>query len=235
MPTFYDRFVECAQNWPQNVALEIQTRDGLQSYTYAEVRGLSEALGAWLTSSGYQPGTRCAILAGNHPRWVTTYLGIIAAGCVAVPLDTAFHADQVAKLLKDSGTSVLFCDEKNLAVAKEAVNATDHATTAGLVQSESRTSHDGGAIADITQDFPPAPPGFEPVSVTGDDLAALLYTSGTTADPKGVMLSHGNLMGEAQAVFGWFHIGPADALLGVLPLFHALAQMANLFLPLVSG
>src|SRR5947209_3926303 len=107
MPTFYDRFVECAQNWPQNVALAIQTRDGLQSYTYAEVRGLSEALAAWLTLSGYQPGTRCAILAGNHPRWVTTYLGIIAAGCVAVPLDTVFHADQVAKLLKDSGTSVL--------------------------------------------------------------------------------------------------------------------------------
>jgi long-chain acyl-CoA synthetase len=235
MPTFYDRFVECAQNWPQNVALEIQTRDGLQSYTYAEVRGLSEALAAWLTLSGYQPGTRCAILAANHPRWVTTYLGIIAAGCVAVPLDTAFHADQVAKLLKDSGTSILFCDEKNLAVAKEAVNATDHARTAGLGQSERRTSHDGVAIADITQDFPPAPPGSQPVSVTGEDLAALLYTSGTTADPKGVMLTHGNLMGEAEAVFGWAHIGPADALLGVLPLFHALAQMANLFLPLVSG
>jgi long-chain acyl-CoA synthetase len=77
--------------------------------------------------------------------------------------------------------------------------------------------------------------GFEPVAVTPDDLAALLYTSGTTADPKGVMLSHGNLMGEAAAVFGWADIGPGDAVLGVLPLFHALAQMANLFLPLVSG
>lgn len=224
MPTFYDRFVECAQKWPQNTALEIQTRHGLQSYSYAEVRGLSEALASWLNSSGHGPGTRCAILAANHPRWVTTYLGIIAAGCIAVPLDTAFHADQVAKLLMDSGSSLLFCDEKHRAIGEQAV--------AGITNSGSATLTE---VADIAQPLAPVPPGFQPVSVSDHDLAALLYTSGTTADPKGVMLTHGNLMGEAEAVFGWAHIGPADALLGVLPLFHALAQMANLFLPLVSG
>jgi long-subunit acyl-CoA synthetase (AMP-forming) len=60
-------------------------------------------------------------LADNHPRWITAYLGIIAAGCTAVPLDTAFHADQVAKLLQDSGSSLLFCDGKHLAIALEAV------------------------------------------------------------------------------------------------------------------
>ena len=237
MPTFYDRFVECAQKWPQNVALEIQTRDGLQSYTYGEVRSLSEGLASWLRSSGYSPGTRCAVLAANHPRWVTTYLGIIAAGCVAVPLDTAFHPDQVAKLLKDSGSSLLFCDEKHLPIAQEAVNATDHVGSAALGRPPDQSTARGNSVAlvDLNQSFPPPPAGFQPVSVTGDDLAALLYTSGTTADPKGVMLTHANLMGEAEAVFGWAHIGPADALLGVLPLFHALAQMANLFLPLVSG
>ena len=55
---------------------------------------------------------RVAILAANHPRWVAAYLGIIAAGRTAVPLDTAFHADQVKKLLIDSGASLLFCDVK---------------------------------------------------------------------------------------------------------------------------
>ena len=228
MPTFYDRFVECAQRWPRNVALEIQTRDGLQSYTYGEVRTLSEALAFWLNSSGYTPGTRCAILAANHPRWVTTYLGIIAAGCVAVPLDTAFHSDQVAKLLADSGASLLLCDDKYFAVAKEAVAGSEHAGTAAV-------GHTAVKTAGMHESFGQAPSGFQPIHVADSDLAALLYTSGTTADPKGVMLTHGNLMGEAQAVFGWAHIGPADAVLGVLPLFHALAQMANLFLPLVSG
>jgi long-chain acyl-CoA synthetase len=66
-------------------------------------------------------------------------------------------------------------------------------------------------------------------------VAAILYTSGTTADPKGVMLTHGNMLGEVAAVFGWADIGPNDAILGILPLFHSLAQMANLLLPLVKG
>src|SRR5208282_5624780 len=54
-------------------------------------------------------------------------------------------------------------------------------------------------------------------------------------DPKGVMLTHGNLLGEVEAVFNWVDIGPGDALLGVLPMFHVLAQMANLMIPLVKG
>jgi long-chain acyl-CoA synthetase len=240
MPTFYDRFVECAQRWPQNGALEIQTRDGLQSYTYAEVQSLSESLAHWLISSGYGSGTRCAILAANHPRWVTAYLGIIAAGCVAVPLDTAFDARQVAKLLQDSGSSLLFCDETRLAVAQQAIEdagqgrttVPENAPGAKFRDSASRSSI---SVLDINENFPTAPTGFQAAPVAPDDLAALLYTSGTTADPKGVMLTHANLMGEAEAIFGWAHIGPGDAILGVLPLFHALAQMANLFLPLVSG
>ena len=125
MPTFYELFRECAERWPDNVALEIQRRDRVESNTYAEARRMAESIGRWLTENGFQPGARIAILADNHPRWITAYLGIIAAGCTAVPLDTAFHADQVAKLLKDSGSSLLFCDVRHLAVAEEAVGEFD--------------------------------------------------------------------------------------------------------------
>src|SRR5579863_2150262 len=121
MPTFYDRFRECSERWPNNPCLEIQKRDQVESYTYAEVRRMAECVGQWLTRLNVDPGTRIAILADNHPRWVASYLGIIAAGYTAMPLDTAFHADQVAKLLKDSGASLLFCDVRHLAVAQQAV------------------------------------------------------------------------------------------------------------------
>src|SRR5215469_492311 len=130
MAIFYHRFVECAQEWPERVALEIQTRDGGERCTYAQVRSLAESLAHWLISSGYGPGTRCAILAANHPRWVTTYLGIIAAGCVAVPLDTSSDAHQVATLLEDSGASLLFSDSKHLPVAQQAAEVTAQATRA---------------------------------------------------------------------------------------------------------
>jgi long-chain acyl-CoA synthetase len=76
---------------------------------------------------------------------------------------------------------------------------------------------------------------FRPAPASVEDLASLLYTSGTTADPKGVMLTHANFLGEVEAVFNWVDLGPTDALLGVLPMFHVLAQMANLLLPLVKG
>ena len=89
--------------------------------------------------------------------------------------------------------------------------------------------------ADLDSIFAAGPAGFQPIVPAEDDLAALLYTSGTTADPKGVMLTHANLVGEANSVLATMKIGPEDALLGILPMFHVLAQMANLFLPLFNG
>jgi long-chain acyl-CoA synthetase len=240
MPTFYDRFVECAGRWPQNVAVEVQRADKTESYTYAELRRMAESFGAWLVAREIEPGSRIAILADNHPRWVAAYLGIIAAGATAVPLDTAYHADQVAKLLRDSGSSMLICDLKHLKIAREALSGFQ----AEVVLTESGADphpEDTGAtvptqaLADLDAVFAQYGENFQAVPRAPDDVASLLYTSGTTADPKGVMLTHANLLAEAEAVFAWAHIGPQDAILGVLPLFHVLSQMANLLLPLVAG
>ena len=252
MPTFYELFCECAERWPDRVALEIQRRDRVESHTYAEARRMAESIGRWLTENGFQPGTRIAILADNHPRWITAYLGIIAAGCTAVPLDTAFRADQVAKLLDDSGSSLVFCDGKHLTVAEEAVgqsaigvvmlDAAYADRSVGATQAaELRSARTGESPVptrvknDLDSIFAEGPRDFSAVPVASDSVASLLYTSGTTADPKGVMLTHSNLMGEVRAVFGWAQISPEDAVLGVLPLFHVLSQMANLLLPLVKG
>ncbi len=251
MPTFYDRFIECSERWPQNLALEIQLAEGTESYTYTELRQMAESFGAWLLAQGMPPGSRVAILADNHPRWVAGYLGVIAAGGVTVPLDTAYHADQVAKLLKDSGAELLVCDQKHLPTAQEAVAGT--AVEIVLTEPAPRPSTDPVATgaptrppgrspesephptADFDAIFSQPAPQFTPIPRELNDVASLLYTSGTTADPKGVMLTHANLLGEADAVFDWAHIGPNDAILGLLPLFHVLSQMANLLLPLVAG
>src|SRR5690348_11877170 len=120
MSTFYDCFLECARQWPQNIALEMQRRDTLERHTYADLRQMAESIGRWIVDRGHRRASRLAILADNHPRWIAAYLGFIAAGCAAVPLDTAFNSEQVAKLLTDSGSAVLFCDAKHLAVAEQA-------------------------------------------------------------------------------------------------------------------
>src|SRR5712671_2472210 len=239
MPTFYQRFQESARQFPDKIALEIQRQDRTESLTFAELQTMAESVGSWLAGK-VDRDARVAILAANHPRWVAAYLGIICSGRVAVPLDTAFHADQVAKLLKDSGVSILFCDAKHLAVAQEAAEGLPVGlvmTSAAVEQVASHPTSGGGVkpLADLDSIFAAGASGFKPVVPTENDLAALLYTSGTTADPKGVMLTHGNLVGEANAVLQVIHIGTDDALLGILPMFHVLAQMANLFLPLFNG
>ncbi len=247
MPTFYQRFQESARKFPNNVALEIQRHHAVEQVTFAELTWMSESVASWL-STRVARDARVAILAANHPRWVAAYLGIIASGRTAVPLDTAFRADQVKKLLIDSGASLLFCDVKHQTVAQEAIwelevslvmTSAGEEATSNPLQGNGRAKVSGsgrvGFIAALDSIFAAGPGGFQPVVPTEDDLAALLYTSGTTADPKGVMLTQANLVGEANAVFGVVKIGPEDALLGILPMFHVLAQMANLFLPLFNG
>jgi long-chain acyl-CoA synthetase len=229
MANFYSRFLQSVQQYPALAAVEFQRESGaLESYTYTDLRRMSDSVGNWLVNAGVPTGTRCALLANNGPRWVATYLGILAAGSVAVPFDTAFNSDQVAKLLLDSGADFLFVDARHLPAAREALKK----APVRLVLLESAEP----GLPSFDAMLADGPGNFLAVELPSDSLAAILYTSGTTSDPKGVMLAHSCIDAEAEGAFRLIEdLGPHDALLGILPLFHALAQMANLLLPLVVG
>ncbi len=230
MANFYYRFLQSVESWPDVVAVEIQRHEGpLEQLTYAQLRRAAESVGSWVAGQR-ERGSRCAILAANGPRWIAAYLGSIAAGMVAVPLDTAFNTQQVAKLLRASGAYLLFVDAKHLAVARDATANT--ATDLVLLDSPGSQV---AAQCSVDEILKLGSAGFAPADVAGDETAAILYTSGTTSDPKGVMLTHDNFHAEMDGVFRLLDITPRDAILGVLPLFHALAQMANLLLPLAGG
>jgi long-chain acyl-CoA synthetase len=231
MPTFYSRFLDCAQRWPNAVAVEVQGKS-FSSFTYAELARMSASVGRWLTESGFGQGTHCAILAANSPRWVAAHLGILAAGCTVVPLDVAWHADQLARLLTASDAGLLFVDGHHLVVAQEAIASRPLPI---VVLDSAATPATGQVLSSFDQIEAAGPDNFAEVPLPPSSTAAILFTSGTTADPTGVMLSHENLMGETECVFAALKVGPDDAILGVLPLFHALAQMANLLLPLACG
>jgi long-chain acyl-CoA synthetase len=245
MPTFYDRFLEHAVRQPQSVAVEIQKCDSIESYTYEELRRMAEAVARWLISHGLELGARAAIVAENHPHWFAAYLGIIAAGAVVVPLDTALSPGQAAVLLKDSGCVCVFCHAKYLPLAREAaipaaqIVVLDSESFVRDLLARSQSVRDASRNLEPEVEFHKilfdGPEKFTPQKCAGDSLAALLYTSGTTADPKGVMLTHSNLMGELDAALGWAPLGPRDAVLGVLPLFHVLAQITNFVVPLSVG
>ena len=232
MPNFYSRFLQAVQQFPAHVAFQMQRENGdLETYSFSDTRKMADSVAAWLESSGINRGARCAILAGNSPRWVTAYYGILASGRVAVPFDTAFNADQVAKLLKDSGSELLITDAAHVAISKAAV---EKSPCRLVLLDKSKDAPELASVDAVLTN--PRPDPFAVVDLGSGETACILYTSGTTSDPKGVMLTHANIQAEAEGAFQLFSdIGQNDALLGILPLFHALSQMASLLLPAIKG
>jgi len=185
---FYSCFLESVERWPTAPAVEIQRQPGastsqsplssfttaadghtIESFTYRQLRRFSDGVGQWLIRSGIGAGvaggTRCAILAFNSPSWVAIYLGIIASGNTAVPLDTAFTAYQVGKLLDDCGATLLFVDERSFAVAREAVAG----RPIELVTIDQR--HEG--LPCVQEMVLASQPGFVPVTVKPGDVSAI--------------------------------------------------------------
>lgn len=189
---------------------------------------MAEAASVWLATRRIGKGDRVAILAENDGRWCAAYLGIMRRGAVAVPLDTAYSSVQVAKIVRDAGAVLLLASERFVETARDANR--DAGLVHGVVLLASLFD---GATSAATR--APAPDAGRDASVRPSDRAVILYTSGTTADPKGVVLTHANLIGERNAAFEIVKVDERDAVLGVLPLFHALAQLANLLLPLIVG
>ena len=229
MNNVYAAFAAAADRFPDRPAVEIFAKTGIETYRYADLRALSGRAAERLASLGVRPGDRCAILADNDVRWCSAYLGTLRLGAIVVPLDTAYKARQVQTVIEDAGVVVLFATARYLDIARAATAAVSTPPPIVLLSgsSEGAQSLDDETIgAESIPDTSPA---------TRDDPAVILYTSGTTSDPKGVVLTHGNLLAEETAALEVVTITEQDSILGILPLFHALAQVANLLLPLTTG
>jgi long-chain acyl-CoA synthetase len=231
MQNFYEQFTLAADRHAGRTAIEVQHRDRLDAVTYARLRDMADRTAAWLAMIGVAAGDRCAVLADNDAHWCAAYLGVLRRGAVAVPLDTAYKAAQVEALLRDSGARVMFTTAKYLPTVIAARGAAEREVTIVLLHGEDEA---GVGFEAMVSGRMPAPP-LPACPARPEDPAVILYTSGTTSDPKGVVLTHGNLLAERQAAFEVVHISERDCILGVLPLFHSLAQMANLLLPFSIG
>jgi long-chain acyl-CoA synthetase len=194
-------------------AVEILRADRAEAFTYRQLHDMALGWASSLTAQGVGRGDRVAILAHNDAQWCAAYLGTLRIGAIVVPLDTNYSAPQVATIVRDSGARLLIVSQK---LRKQAADA-------------------GIALADLHQEPVSTNPLEHLEPVEPSSTAVILYTSGTTSDPKGVMLSHANLIAERDAAFAVVDVSDRDSILGVLPLFHSLAQLANLLLPFAVG
>jgi long-chain acyl-CoA synthetase len=223
--SFYERFAAIAGRFASHIAVQMVHRESVETVTYGELQKKADAAARFLSSRKIQPGDRCAILADNDIAWCAAYLGILRLGAVAVPFDTHYMPQQIAKLLEDSGAKIVFTAERYAPTVEEACGLAGTSVKLALLRDIEKESESRNV-----------PGEFLRANVaTVKDAAVILYTSGTTSDPKGVVLTHGNLLAEAEAVFATLKLDERDSILGVMPLYHSLAQLANLLLPFIVG
>ncbi len=230
MSNVFRLFEDNARRLPGRVAVEVQREGGLETYDYAELLGMAERMAAGLVALGCARGGRCVLLAGNDAHWCAAYLALLRLGAVAVPLDTTYDPEQIRTVIEDSGATLAIVSLGFLPGLREAVAPASSPPGIVLLTGS----------AEGLPSLDEAPSGQDPARLPAcpaaeEDTAVILYTSGTTSDPKGVVLTHGNLMAERDAALQVVDLTERDSILGILPLFHALAQLANLVLPLTIG
>jgi len=226
---FFEAFARVAERLAGAVAIEMAGRDRAEQVKYGDLLARAEAAAALLASHGVAKGIRCAILDDNCVEWCVAFLAAHRLGAVPVPLDTHYSAQQIKRIVGDSGASVLLTSPRYLEIAEQALSSDSGATALLLLRG---TAPGKTSLQEVLRAVPRTVP---PCPTMREDPAVILYTSGTTGDPKGVVLTHGNLLAEADAVIKILYIDERDSVLGVMPLFHALALMGNLLLPFLYG
>jgi len=183
------------------------------SLSYGEALAKVEGAARKLRSLGVGRGDKVAVTGKNSPEWAVAYFAALTAGAVVVPLDYQLPVSELANLVRAGDASVLFADEE-----KEAELS---AACPGLKAVFSLASGRKGNVLDM--DAPSAPAFDDP---SEEDLAAILFTSGTMGTPKGVMLSHGNLVADCYLAQGNMAIYSTDVFYALLPIHHAYTMLA---------
>ena len=212
--------------------------DGPTVYTYQRVQDLANQGAANLRERGIEKGDRVSIMSENRPEWGISYFAALKAGATAVPLDSQLSLAEVVNLLGFGGVKLaLFSDkiaerlleDEGVAVdGREPVAALGEALTAAgsetaVCQFDDILVEPSVSAAALIQ------------TARGTDIASLIFTSGTTGQPKGVMLTHKNFTSMAAKLSQMFNLYRHDGLLSVLPLHHTFEFSAGFLMPLLHG
>ena len=200
--------------------------------SFAEVDQASERIAAALQRGGIAPGERVALYCINSLQFVQAYLGIQKAGAVVVPVNLLIGVEEIAYILNDAGARALIYHQ---AMNEKVGGFRDQVADLELFCCIGEQAQREGdlAFADwLAVEGELQRPQLDPM----DDLAAIVYTSGTTGHPKGAMLTHNNLVSNTRSVVGGLQLQPGkDRLLVVLPMFHSFAATVGMLTPCLHG
>ncbi|MBM4196843.1 MAG: AMP-binding protein [Gammaproteobacteria bacterium] len=195
-----------------------------ETYRYADLEARSAAIAAHLVALGAHPGDRVTVQVGKSVEALWLYLACLRSGLVFHPLNDGYRRDEVAFLLTDAEPCIAVCDPAAEAQFRELAPTGCRVLTLDAVGK--------GSLLAATMAEAPA---FETVARAAGDTAVLLYTSGTTGQPKGAMLSHGNLAANAATLASAWGFSATDRLLHALPIYHAHGLFVGLGCAFMSG
>ncbi len=232
--TVNERFLDIVVRHPESTAFLVKSEGDWKSYSFAWALKQVQETAFGLRSLGYERGVRIAVLSENRPEWATTDFGAMAAGYLVVPLYTTLIPSQVEYILNDSETKVAFVS--TMAHLETILSIRDRLPSLekvvvfypkGLEDDDFVISLDtlkefgkGRSYEEFAQMSKQARP---------EDVATFVYTSGTTGEPKGVVLSHGNFMAEIDAIEPCVEGGEGDVTISFLPLSHILERVVDLY------
>ncbi len=219
-PTLRETFEITQYRYPDNECFKTITPN-LVSYTYTEALKKIKELAYYLVKSGVKKNDHICVSGKNSPEWAIVYLAIHFAGAIIVPLDYAFHPNEMEKILSFGDVNTIFMDDDKIDLVDP--NSTFIKTRYSL---ESNKKHQ--YALDLIGEEVTLP------RLECDDVAAILFTSGTTGTPKGVMLSSSNLMSSTLCCQRIFDVFPTDVFYAILPIHHAYTMTA-VFLETISS
>ena len=234
-PTFIQRLIDSCEQHSGKLAMRV-VGDESQDVTFGEFLDQIRGVAKRLIEEGLEKGERVAVIGENHPSWAVAYLGILYAGGVCMPLDPHGETQTLANFFTDSEAKTVFAGADSIGRIDEIEGILGRQLRAivwdvdGLEVDGDRGMFSKWSEAEVPLDFANAAP-----IATPDDNAVLIYTSGTTGKPKGVLLTHGNINAELDAIDGVLEFTDRESVLSLLPLFHAYLQIVNLWLAVTKG
>ncbi len=215
-----------AVDWADQPAQRVQVQGAWRDISWRELGAAMEAIARGLIHLGHQPGDRVGLCARNMPEWTQADLGILAARGVTVPLYPTNTADQARFILRDADVRMLFVGEQaevDLGLSLLAAGDLDHLIAldaATDLRGEPRALTFSALLALDAGDFCVEELQHRAAQFRMEDLLTLVYTSGTTGEPKGVMLDHANLAAAMRLHDLRLKLDPGDVSLAMLPLCH---------------
>ena len=229
-PTLTEALRRTAANHPEIVA--VRTPDDSVSITWAELLGKVEALAGGLAKLGVGRGDTVAIMLGNRPEFHIVDLAAVILGATPFSIYLTYPPEEIRYLISDADSKVAIVEQAHVGALLEARRELPGLEYVIVVDGEPREGTI--ALADVARlrnpDFDPAPAG---ANVGPDDMVTLIYTSGTTGPPKGVQLSHRNVMSGAQAVEQVVPFDPGARVMSWLPAAHIAERMAHHYIPVI--